>query len=230
MSLTDFLKNSYTAYHACENVKNILLENGFRPLLETDDWAICEDGKYFVQRGDSGLIAFTIGTLDDFSYKIAASHVDSPALKLKENPFVHTGGYVKLNVEKYGGGLWYSFLDRPLKIAGRIILREDNVLRVENVVLPFLVTIPSVAIHQNRTANDGFPINPQVDLQPLYSLSGEEITLESVCNKNPDSELISYDLYLVNADMPYAFGANNEFLASPRLDNLTSVCASIEAV
>ncbi|MBR2647104.1 MAG: M18 family aminopeptidase [Clostridia bacterium] len=229
-SLIEFLKSSYTAYHACENVKNILLENGFRRLPEGHDWPICEDGKYFVERNGSSIIAFTVGALDDFSYKIAASHTDSPALKLKENPLISSSAYVTLNVEKYGGGLWYSFLDRPLKIAGRVIRKEDGLLRSETVESPFLVTIPSLAIHQNRTANEGFAINPQIDLQPLYALSGEGISLDAVYGENAESEVISYDLYLVNADMPYSFGVNDEFLASPRIDNLTSVYASLQAL
>ena len=97
--LTEFLKNSYTAYHATANAKRFLLENGFEPLSERNDWALQEEGKYFVERGGGSLIAFTIGSLDDFSYKIIASHTDSPALKLKENPTIANDCYVTLNVE-----------------------------------------------------------------------------------------------------------------------------------
>ena len=106
--LCAFLQNSLTSYHARDNAKAFLVENGFSPILESDDFLLKEGGKYFVERGAS-LIAFTVGNLDRFSYKIAASHVDSPALKLKANPLKKTENCVMLNVEPYGGGVWCSF-------------------------------------------------------------------------------------------------------------------------
>lgn len=229
-SLIDFLQNSPTAYHACENVKELLLSRGFTPLYETEDWEITSGGKYFVTRGGSAVIAFTVGALDEFSYKIVASHTDSPALKLKENPLTKSGAYALLNVEKYGGGIWYSFFDRPLKVAGRVVKREGAALKEANVVSPFTLTIPSVAIHQNRNVNEGFSVNPQVDLQPLVGLVGGEETSASLIEKIAGENVLAYDLFLVNADMPYSFGVNDEFLASPRIDNLTNVLASIEAL
>ena len=229
-SLIDFLQNSPTAYHASENVKEILCARGFTQLQETEDWDIQAGGKYFVIRGGSAVIAFTVGGLDEFSYKIAASHTDSPALKLKENPVNKAGAYALLNVEKYGGGIWYSFFDRPLKIAGRVVKREGAALKEENVLSPFTLTIPSVAIHQNRGVNEGFSVNPQVDLQPLFGYTADEATNSSILEKIAGENVLAYDLFLVNADMPYSFGINDEFLASPRIDNLANVLASIEAL
>ena len=228
-SLIDFLQNSLTSYHASENAKALLLSRGFQELKETETWEISEGGKYFVKRGGA-VIAFTVGALDCLSYKIVASHTDSPALKLKENALVKGPVYATMNVETYGGGLWYSFLDRPLKIAGRVIMEEEGKLVEKTVVSPFAVTIPSVAIHQNRNANEGFSVNPQIDLQPLVGLAGEGLTSDTLIEKVAGEGVISYDLYLVNADMPYSFGVNEEFLASPRIDNLTSVYASLEAL
>ncbi len=228
--LTEFLKNSLTAYHACENAKALLEQNGFTHLSETEDWELCEGGKYYVTRNGSAVIAFTVGQLNDFMYKIVSSHVDSPALKLKENPIVKTGPYATLNTEKYGGGIWYSFFDRPLKIAGRVILRENGRLSAKTVESSYFVTIPSVAVHQNRSVNDGFSVNAQVDLQPLFTLTNGESVPELFSALEENAEIIAKDLYLVNADMPYSFGVNNEFLASPRIDNLTSVYASLEAL
>ena len=228
-SLIDFLQNSLTSYHASENAKALLLSRGFQELKETETWEISEGGKYFVKRGGA-VIAFTVGALDCLSYKIVASHTDSPALKLKENALVKGPVYATMNVETYGGGLWYSFLDRPLKIAGRVIVEEEGKLIEKTVVSPFAVTIPSVAIHQNRNANEGFSVNPQIDLQPLVGLAGEGLTSDTLIEKVAGEGVISYDLYLVNADMPYSFGVNEEFLASPRIDNLTSVYASLEAL
>ncbi len=226
-TLLDFLKNSLTAYHACENAKARLVENGFSPLKETEDWELSEGGKYFVERGGA-LVAFTVGGLDNFSYKIVASHVDSPALKLKENPVEKRGAYAVLNVETYGGGVWYSFFDRPLRIAGRVVKSENGRVYSETVTSPFLLSVPSLAVHQNRGVNDGFAVNAQTDLSPLLSLNGGEADwLERIAG---DGKTMGYDLYLVNADSPYFFGAEDEFLASPRIDNLTSVCASLDAL
>lgn len=225
--LQNFLRAGLTAYHACDEAKAVLLENGFTPLSETEDWLLSENGKYFVERNGS-IIAFTVGALDTFSYKIVASHVDSPALKLKENPVKTTSEYQTLNVETYGGGIWYSFFDRPLKIAGRVVKSENGRVYSETVESPFLVSIPSLAAHMNRNVNESFAVNPQTDLLPLIGLgeSGDK-WLEEIAGSE---RVLSYDLYLVNADTPYSFGVNGEFFAAPRIDNLASVCASVEAL
>ena len=228
--VSQFLNTSLTAFHACDEIRAVLLANGFRPLLETEDWAICEDGKYFVERNGSDIIAFTIGGLDDFSYKIVASHVDSPALKLKENALIKTGAYATLNVEKYGGAILPSFYDRRLKIAGRVIKRADGTLRSETVTSPYFTHIPSLPIHQNRSVNEGVAVNPQIDMQPLYALNESAFDLDELANLEENEQVVSYDLFLVNADMPYSFGKNNEFFASPRIDNLINAYASIQAL
>ncbi len=229
-ALIDFLQNSPTAYHATENVKNFLISRGFTPLYETEDWNLVAGGKYFLSRGGSSVVAFTVGDLEEFSYKIAAAHLDSPALKLKENPVQTKEGYATLNVEKYGGGVWYSFFDRPLKIAGRVVKRNGDALKAETVVSPFTLTIPSLAIHQNRGVNDGFAVNPQVDLSPLLGLSNEALTSQALLEKIAGEGVLSADLFLVNADLPYSFGAEDEFLASPRIDNLTGAFSCIEGL
>lgn len=228
--LTEFLKNSPTAYHAKENVKAFLIDNGFRPLPWREDWEICEGGKYFVERGAGSLIAFTVGGLDNFSYKIVAAHTDSPMLKVKENPAVKSGFGITLNVEPYGGGVWYTFLDRPLKIAGRIVKNENGRIFSKTVESPFLVSIPSLAIHLNRNVNESFSVNPQVDLLPLCSLNPELSNEEILEKLTGEQNVLSYDLFAVNATLPYSFGLENEFLAAPRIDNLTSVCALLQAL
>ena len=227
--LIDFIHQSPTSYHVAENAASFLNEHGFCRLSETDDWILAEGGKYYVVR-EGAIIAFTIGSLNDFSYKVVASHTDSPMLKLKENPLQKSALYATLNVETYGGGLWYSFFDRPLRIAGQVIRRENNRLRAETVTSPFTVVIPSLAIHQNREVKQGFVVNPQIDLQAFVSLADDindsETLIETVAGEN----VVAHDLFLVNADMPYSFGLNDEFLAAPRVDNLTSVYASLEAL
>ncbi len=229
-NLIDFLQNSLTAYQAEKNVEKILLDRGFTPLYETEDWEITSGGKYFVSRGGSCLIAFTVGDLEEFSYKIAAAHLDSPALKLKENPLVKGGAYATLNVEKYGGGIWYSFFDRPLKIAGRVIVKEDGRLKSRNVLSPFTLSIPSQAIHQNREVNEGFAVNPQIDLQPLLCGASEGIDNGQLLEKLVGEKAVSYDLFLVNVQAPYSFGLNDEYVASPRVDDLTGAFATLEGI
>lgn len=225
-AFTQFLNKSLSAHHAVENAQELLVSNGFKALFEREDWELYPGGKYFVKRGAS-LIAFTVGEPDSFSYKIVASHVDSPCLKIKENPVKATGNCATLNVETYGGGIWYSFFDRPLKIAGRVVKSENGRIFSQNVVAPFLVTIPSLAIHLNRDANEGFAVNKQVDLLPLI---GENTTYEHFINAVCGENVSSYDLYVVSAQDAYSFGVNDEFLAAPRLDNLTSVYASLQAL
>ena len=229
--LSEFLKRSYTAFHTVENATRFLMENGFSPLYESEDWELCEGGKYFVVRDDSSFVAFTIGSLDEFSYKIVASHPDSPALKLKANPVAHSAGCATLNVEKYGGGIWYTFFDRPLKIAGRVVKQEGERLKSETVDSAYNVVIPSLAIHQNRGVNDNFAVNLQTDVKPIVSLeNGGQVSIESLLDAIAGDNVLSHELYLVNADMPYTFGANDEFFASPRIDNLTSVYSSLTAL
>jgi len=227
--LIEFLKNSYTSFHVVKNTESILLENGFKKLTETEDCQLEENGKYYVARSGA-IVAFTVGSLNSFSYKIVASHTDSPALKLKENPLQKGALYVTLNTEPYGSGIWYSFFDRPLKIVGRVIRQEGEKLFEETVVSPFQVTVPSIAVHQNRGVNENFSVNTQIDLSPLFTLSCEAEDMEDTLKSIVGEDVLSYDLYLVNADIPYSFGLNDEFLASPRIDNLTSVYASLEAL
>lgn len=225
--LKDFLKNSYTPYHAVKNAAEILEENGFLKLSEGEDWDLRENGRYYVKRSGA-IVAFTVGALDEgLSYKIAASHTDSPALKLKDNAVFKTDVYQKLNAEGYGGGIWYSFFDRPLKIAGRAIVNDGNALTEEVVVSDYFVTIPSLAIHQQRNVNDGISVNLQTDACPLYALEQEENDLLPSLHI---ANAAAYDLFLVNGEEPYIFGRNGEFFASPRIDNLTSVFCSIDAL
>ena len=226
--LINFLEKSYTAYHAVDNAKKILVENGFTALSEREDWNIQKGGKYFVDR-ESALIAFTVGNMENCSFSIIASHLDSPALKVKRNPFMKTEGYYKLNVEKYGGGILYSLLDRPLKLAGRIIVEtEEGTLTSKTCVSDYSVSIPSLAIHMNRNVNDGLSLNAQVDMCPLFCLANGDTP--NLFKGITEENVVDYDLFVVNTDPAFYFGANQEFIASPRVDNLTSAYASLNAL
>ncbi|MGN1234491.1 MAG: M18 family aminopeptidase [Christensenellaceae bacterium] len=223
MELTEFLSSSYTAFQAVENAERILSEQGFEKLSEREAWKIARGGKYFVERAGSSLVAFCVG--DGEYYKLIASHTDSPLLKLKEHPQMETDGLGKWNVESYGGGVWQSFFDRPMRVAGRIVTREGNKLIAKNVVSPYRVVIPALAIHMNHAVNDGVPVNPQIDLLPLCGI-GSQDPLKAITTE----EVVSYDLFVAPDVPPFVSGVNGEFLSAPRLDNLTSVLASIEAL
>ncbi len=217
--LGQFLKTSYTAYQAVENATAYLLSHGFTPLGEQAPWQLAEGGKYFVTRGGNSLIAFRYAC---GGAKIVASHTDSPALKLKENAALADKPFVKLNAEPYGGGLWYTFFDRPLKIAGRVVRERDGALVSQNYVSDFRCVLPSLAIHQQRDANEKFSPNLQTEL-PLFALGEAEFGARL-------QNAVSYDLFAVPDEEPFVSGANGEFFSSPRLDDLSGVYASLRAI
>ncbi len=220
----EFLDVSYTAYQAVENIKAILLESGFIQLTEGQKWNIKPNSSYFVIRDGSSLIAFKTGDLKDYAFNIVAGHTDSPCLRIKNNSVVYTENYAKLNVETYGGGLYYTMLDRPLKIAGRVIVKEGNCLKSIPAISDFYVTIPSLAIHINREANNKLSLNPQTDLMPLVGLGKNVDLLKAIVG---EAEVVDYDLFIVPASKPYTFGINNEFMAAPRLDDLAGAYGGI---
>lgn len=217
--LLDFLKNSFTCYHATENAAKLLTQQGFVCLSEGESWKLKRGGKYFVLRNGGSLIAFTLG--EGNSFKIIASHTDSPCFKLKENPAMQDA-FTKLNVETYGGGLWYTFFDRPLKIAGRIVAEENGVITAKTYASDYLVAIPSLAVHMNRDANEKFSPDLQKETLPLYALGKTDFAL-------PEN-VLSYDLFAVPAQEPFEYGASGEFVCAPRVDNLTSVFSSLTAL
>ncbi len=218
--LKSFLKTSYTAYQAVENAKKLLRKRGFLPLDEGEAWELEEGGKYFTVRGGTSLIAFRCGS---GPFKLIASHTDSPCLKLKEQPVERSGPYARLNVEEYGGCILYSFFDRPLRLAGRVVRESEKGVKTEQYVSDFCVTVPSLAVHMNRTVNEGFKADPQTDLEPMLSLGATEF--EKCIGPH-----LAFDLFAVPDVEPYESGASGEFLSSPRIDNLTSVYGSLLAL
>lgn len=214
--LLKFLETSFTCYHAVENAKKFLEKNDFHPLDERDSWKLQEGKKYFVTRNGSSLIAFTYHQKGNF--KIVASHTDSSCFKVKESPEIK-GEFTRLNVEPYGSGLYLTFLDRPLRLAGRVFKEENGKVVSSLYTSKETFIIPSLAIHMNRDANKQFAPNEQIDLLPLYALGEGEL-----------EPAVARDLYLVSDQKPFFSGANEEFLSSPRLDNLLSVCASLDAI
>ncbi|MCM1533233.1 MAG: M18 family aminopeptidase [Corallococcus sp.] len=222
MELKQFLNTSLTAYHTTKNVCDFLQSRGFVRLEPNKQWNVKRGGKYFVTRNGSSVIAFNIGKENAFN--ICECHTDSPSFKIKGNKLVE-GNELRLNTEKYGGGLLYTFFDRPLKIAGRIMVEKDGGIEIRLAESDYNVVIPSLAIHHNPSANDGFSVNPQSDTLPLFAESGQDL-YSTLAKEN----VLDADLYVVPAANAFTSGVNGEFLCSARLDNLTSAYACMLAI
>lgn len=229
--LIDFINKSPTAYHAVAEVANRLRDVGFTEISEGDIAAFSDGGCHYVIRSDSSLIAFC-GSGDGFS--VAATHCDTPAFKIKGD--FSTGAYLKLDTEKYGGSILYSWLDRPLGIAGRVVLETSRGVeaRLVNLARPVAV-IPSVAIHQNRSVNDGVKLSAATDMLPLAGLSGEGV-LSAISRELGicEVDILSSDLYVYNLESGTVAGLDESLILSPRLDNLectySALCGFLSAI
>lgn len=232
--LLKFIEKCPTGFHAVAVLKEELEAEGFQELRETEQWKP-ECGKgYFVTRNDSSLIAFRIPSQEPKGFHIVASHCDSPAFKIKEEPEMTVENtYVKLNTERYGGMILYSWLDRALSVAGRVVVRDGDELETRLVNLEETLVIPSVAIHLNRDGNKGMEFNPQVDMLPLYGNRGmgdcclTERVAEALGVMEED--ILGHDLFLYVKEKGRFYGENDVFLFSPRLDDLQCVYASSKA-
>ena len=233
--LASFIKSAPTAFHAVEKISDILREDGFEELKEQKKWSL-EPGKgYYITRNHSSIIAFKAGgDLSDYSFQVTASHSDSPGFKLKENAELEIKKkYTVLNTEGYGGMICSTWFDRPLSVAGRVILRTDAGLETRLVDLDRdLLMIPSLAIHMDRTVNDGRKYNKQVDMLSLFSgeekapgavkaLVAEELNVTA-------EEIYGMDLFLYNRMAPAVWGSDNEFFSCPQLDDLECAYASLK--
>lgn len=224
-SLIGFIERSQTAFQAVDEISDILKNNGFTELFESESCEIKPGGKYFVSRNSSSVIAFAVP--EDFSPKfmITASHTDSPTFKLKPKCETEAcGKYIKLNVEGYGGMILSTWLDRPLSIAGRAVFKKDGAVCTKNIAVKRdLVLIPNVAVHQNRQINSGFTYNVATDLMPLFSSADNKGALDAIIAEEAGcakEDLITSDMYLYNRTAGAIWGADDEFFSSPRIDNL----------
>lgn len=233
--LIDFIKKSPTAFHAVSMMAEELREHSFRELKENECWTLQNGGKYFVTRNDSSLIAFAIPKQGVRDMRIIASHSDSPTFKIKEAPEMEVEKqYIKLNVERYGGMLCAPWFDRPLSVAGRVLIKDPDtgafVTKLVNIDRD-LVLIPNLAIHMNREANNGYKYNAQKDMLPLYGMFEAKGTfLKTVAGAAgvAEEEILGHDLYLYNRQEPSVWGADEEFLSAPRLDDLQCAFASLK--
>lgn len=231
--LLDFIKQSPTAFHAAENIEASLAAQGFVKLSESHKWELRRGGRYYITRNSSSVMAFTIPQeIEEMSYNITAAHLDSPTFKLKPNFTIDTSRYVKLNTEVYGGPILNTWMDRPLSIAGRVIVR-DNGLKTKLVSFNRpLVIIPNCSIHYYHELNKGVALNPQADLLPLFSdktVQSADLT-EMIAKelKLSKDDIVSMDLYLCLLDRGCLCGANREFLTAPQIDNLECAYACLQ--
>ncbi len=232
--LLSFINASPTAFHAVESAAKELEDAGFLRLQEGEPWALSPGKGYFLTRNQSSIIAFRIPREAPVGFMISASHTDSPTFKLKNDyTSVAFSQYVRFNTEPYGGTIFSSWFDRPLSIAGRVVLVKGDAVQSKTVKIDRdLVLIPNVAIHFNRTINNGYSYNPAVDLQPLFSIKGEGSTsLKSIIAKelSVSEEMIAgMDLYLYNRTLGTVWGADNEFFSAPRIDNLMCMYGTLK--
>ena len=222
MDVRQFLDSSYTAYHTTANVVSMLQQADFKRLTMGDKWSLKRGGKYFVTRNGSSLIAFVIGQNNVIN--LALSHTDSTSFKVKGDKLI-AGNNLRLNTEQYGGGLVYSFFDRQLKVAGRLLVERAKGVEQQLVTSSYNVVIPSLAIHHNPTANDSLSLNAQCDTLPLFGQGSGDLYKSLTADKVLDA-----DLFVVPAEPSFVSGARGEYLCSARIDNLTSVFASVQAI
>ncbi|MDE6407770.1 MAG: M18 family aminopeptidase [Anaeroplasmataceae bacterium] len=231
----EFIKDTPTAFHASLKIKEKLLKAGFIELKENESWKLTLGGKYFIGRNMSSLLAFVLPKDSPKGFHITAAHLDSPTFKLKPNFTLEKGKYIKLNTEVYGGPIYSSWMDRPLGIAGRVLVLENNSIqaRLVNIDKPVLC-IPNLPIHYNRNVNKGVELNPQVDMLPLFAESKGKIAslyqkIAEVLDIKEEA-IISSDLYLTCLDRGCFVGANEEFMMAPQIDNLECSYGLIEAL
>ena len=228
--LMDFLDSSVTMFHAINECEKVLQRSGFTYLPENEKWNI-NKGKYYTKRNSSSLIAFDIAE-GDYHFQISAAHSDSPTFKLKDRPVIEANGYLKLNVEGYGGMINATWLDKPLTLAGRVMVNTDKGIETRLLHIDRdLLIIPNVPIHFNREINKGFAFNNQVDMLPILSAGNlKEADFDNMIAKELGIEsenILAKDLYLVNRQKAAIIGFDNEFISSGRLDDLECVYTSL---
>lgn len=239
--LLQYLNESPTAYHAVENAVTLLRAGGFQELKETESWSLLKGGKYFVIKNGSALVAFAVGKGDlaKEGFRIIGAHTDSPCLKIKPDACsVTPDGYVKVNVEIYGGAILSSWFDRPLAMAGRLIVREKGALREKLIQIDKPVfLIPNLCIHFNREVNEKGAYNKQTDLLPLFCMKEEGVEKEEYLFQliqeetgTEKTDIVDYELFLYEYQKGIFTGKNQEFISASRIDDLSMVYAGLSAL
>src|SRR3990167_3897540 len=240
--LIDFLKASPTPFHATASLAQRLESAGFQQLDERAPWHTDAGGRYYVTRNDSSLIAFKLGQRSPLEggIRLVGAHTDSPCLRVKPQPELQRQGFFQLGVEVYGGALFAPWFDRDLSLAGRVTYRRDA--KVESQLIDFqlpIAVIPNLAIHLNREANQGWPINAQNELPPILAqlVDPEAADFRALLTEqlarqhdfNADA-VLDFELSFYDTQAAAVIGLNGDFIAGARLDNLLSCFAGLQAL
>lgn len=242
-NMLDFIYESPTQFNAVAVSAEILEKNGFEKLNPKENWKLEVGKKYYTTKNSSALVAFKVNSdeIEKEGFRIIGSHTDSPGFRIKPNAEMEScGAYLKINTEGYGGMILSTWLDRPLAMAGRVFLRGENpfkpVEKIVNINKPVCI-IPNLAIHMNRSINDGYKYNKQTDMLPLVGLINEQLEKDNYMVKLLASELdveveeiIDFDIFLYEYEKGCFTGANEEFISTGRLDNLSMYYSSVEAL
>ncbi|MBP5159828.1 MAG: M18 family aminopeptidase [Lachnospiraceae bacterium] len=249
--LMKYVEEAKTPYHCVLESERQLKAAGFKELLAGGTWHLKEGGRYYVIPFPTCIFAFAVGDLKKKTGRglhVAAAHTDYPCLHIKPGAELTSGDYLKLNVEVYGGPILNTWFDRPLSIAGSVMLRSDDIYRPKRVVVDLarpVITIPNQAIHYNRDVNKGVELKKQIDLLPLFGMrkdakgagqgnpaAASDFFLSFLAKelKVKKSDILDFDLYVYNPEPPCLVGMNEEFISSPRLDNQTSCFALLRAM
>ena len=242
-SLMNFMDSSVCNFCAINTIKKELNNVGFQELSLSDTWAINKGGKYYTTKKDSAIFAFSIGKKSpaQTGFKIIAAHSDSPCFRIKPNAEIKSeNGIIKLNTEVYGGPILYTWFDRPLSVAGRVILKGydalhpiTRIIKIERAIL----LIPHLAIHFNRSVNDGNPLSKQKDMLPILGIFNDVAEKDNILIKTVAKELgvdiqdiLDFDLLVYDIQKANLVGIHNEFVSSGRLDDLSMAHAALTAM
>lgn len=241
--LIDFCYQSPTAYHAVAQVKDALKKNKFVELDERESWKLKSGGKYFYIRNGSGLVAFVVGSQppEKAGFRIVGAHTDSPGFRVKPSPeMLSEGRYLRLNTEVYGGPILNTWLDRPLAIAGRVVITGKKPMQPQikllNIDKPVCI-IPNISVHMNPEVNSGFTLNKQTDTLPFLGLIKDRLEEKNYLVKMlarelkvKPAEIIDFDLFLYENQKGALVGVNHELISAGRIDDLEAVHAGVSAL
>lgn len=227
-ALCAYLDSAKSVYHSAAGLRKRLDDAGYQCLSENASWDLKSGGKYYMMRGGTALLAFRVPKEKPGGFMLSAGHTDRPTFKMKENP-VLKGKYSRLAVEPYGGMIMATWLDRPLSLAGRVMVENNGVLESKVIdVDRDLLLIPNVAIHMNRQVNEGYRWNPAVDMIPLMGGAEEDKKLMAMLENIAGGKILGHDLYLYVRQKASVWGLEDEYISAPAIDDLTSVWCCLE--
>lgn len=242
-SLMNFIQDSPSSFHATKKVEEILCERGFKEIKLEEAWKLEREGKYYIVKNKSAIIAFVIGKgeIQEDGFRLIGAHTDAPTFRIKPNPEMTVEDkYLKLNTEVYGGPILNTWFDRPLSLAGRVTIKTGNPLKPEELLVDMkkpLLIIPNLAIHMNRKVNEGIKINPQRDTLPLISIIDSKFEKDNFLLKLIAEELdvnmediLDFELFLYSRERGSLVGLNEEFISIGRLDDLAMVHAGLHGL